>query len=135
MNETSSAMQTATRRITGTLGLALMASAVLSASPVNADTTYTSVLEYNELSRDEKFPIVRSALSKIYEHYSVREPNKAIAACIIDLFNNPDREINGYDHLGVAVQVALTNPDVELISVEKILLGIVNSQCSASSGE
>lgn len=136
-NETNRAMQMqkTTPRITGTVGLALIAYAVLSASPVDADTTYTSVLEFNELSRDEQFPIVRSALSAIYEHYSEREPNKAVADCIIDLFNNPDRETNGYDHFGIALQVALSHENPSDYSVESILVGIINAQCPLASGE
>jgi len=132
-NKTGIAMKQTIQRITGALGLVFVTYAMLGSSPVKAESPYTPVLEFNELSRDEQFPIVRSALSKIYEHYSVREPNKAVADCIIDLFNNPDREINGYDHFGIALQVALTNPDVELISVEKILLGIVHSECEVTS--
>lgn len=84
---------------------------------------------------DEQFTVVRSALSKIYEHYSVREPDKAVADCIIDLFNNPDRETNGYDHFGVALQVAIRHEKPENYTVESILLGIVNSQCRLQANE
>lgn len=122
-------MKQVVQRILGMTFLALALNGTLFVLTASAENAYTSVIEYNQMEIEEKYQMVSSALSQIYTYYSQTNPDLDTANCILDLFNNPDREINGYDHLGVAVQVALTNENPDNYPVESILLGIINTQC------
>lgn len=110
------------------VGISLILSSA--ASFADEQNNLTSVAEYRQMSQNDAYEIVMGALATVYNHYSQVQPDAYIANCILDLFNNPDHpRPNGYDHLEIGISVVNAGNNADKLSVQHVLLGVVNRQC------